>query len=339
MKKYYTIPVFIPEESCPFQCIYCDQKKISGTLETPTPAQIRNIIDKHLETLPENDSDNIIISIGFFGGNFTGIDKGLQKAYLQEASRYIKTNQVAKIRLSTRPDYIDKEILTFLRDNHVSAIELGVQSTDDEVLKKSGRGYQKDTVTASAKMIKDFGFDLGLQMMIGLPGDTREKAIQTARDIIAAKAAETRIYPLLIIKDTKLHKMYMDGKYTPLSMEETIETCAGLVRIFEDAGVKILRLGLHPSDDLHEDKDLIAGPFSPALKQMVLTQIWENIFAELFTEKNKNKDVEIFVSEKEINYAAGYKARNKKKFLTFFKTVKFHKTKNLEKFKYHARIN
>lgn len=335
--KYYNIPIFVPEESCPFVCIYCNQKKISGTKATPTPTETIDIIEQHLKTLPKNDKNNII-SIGFFGGNFTGIDFSLQKQYLNIANSYLKKNQISGIRLSTRPDYIDKEKLSFLKENNVTDIELGVQSTDDEVLRLSQRGYKASQVFRASKLIKEYGFTLGLQMMIGLPGDNYEKAIQTAKDIVTAGALETRIYPLLIIKDTDIDRMYKQGKYIPLSIEETINTCSELVKIFQKANVKILRLGLHPSEDLTLERDLIAGPFLPALKQMVLSKIWLDNLTPLLRQNNKNKTLELEIAPKEANYAAGYDGINKQKILKVFKTIKFIKNPDLETFQYIPHI-
>lgn len=336
--KFYNIPIFVPEESCPFVCIYCNQRKISGTIKTPTPQETEKIINEHLKTLPKNNADNKI-GIGFFGGNFTGINLKTQKQFLDIANKYLQKNQISSIRLSTRPDYIDQERLSFLKENNVSNIELGVQSTDNDVLEKSSRGYTDKDVFHASRLINEYGFTLGLQMMIGLPGDTQEKAIKTAEDIVSAGAKETRIYPLLVIKDTEIHKMYQKGLYTPLSINETINTCSKLVRIFNQANTKILRLGLHPSENLTIDKDLIAGPFSPALKQMVLSKIWLENLQELLISDNKTKTLTLEVHPLEANYAAGYNGTNKKELLKIFNKVKFIKNPNVEKFKYIARFN
>lgn len=336
--KYYNIPIFIPEESCPFTCIYCDQKKISGASRTPTPKETETIIENHLKTLPNNDTTHVI-GLAFFGGNFTGIDLKLQQQYLDIANKYLHSKQISSIRLSTRPDYIDEQKLAFLKHNNVTAIELGVQSTDDEVLKLSKRGYLSSQVFTAAKLIKKYNFILGLQMMIGLPGDNKQKAIKTAQDIVNMEADETRIYPLLIIKDTDIHKMYIRKEYTPLELSETIDTCADLVKIFMESDIKILRLGLHPSEDLSTEKDLIAGPYSPALKQIVLSQIWMNNLESIMDIKNKNKTLELEIAAHEASYAAGYKGINKEKLMTVFKKVKFIKNTNMDDFQYRARIN
>ncbi|MCB2219774.1 MAG: radical SAM protein [Bacteroidetes bacterium] len=317
-KKHFNIPVFIPEAACPFQCIYCNQRKISGRLQIPSDDEIITIMEERLATIDPSDSE---VELAYFGGNFTGFSVEEQKHYLQLAQPYIEAGQIMSIRLSTRPDYISTEILDLLKSHNVKSIELGAQSLDDAVLKASKRGHTaKDTEEAS-RMILDKGFTLGLQMMIGLPGDMLEKSIATAQRIVELGARETRIYPTLVIKDTLLEKQYRDGKYQPLNLDEAVHWSAQLLKIFEVANVKVLKLGLHPSEGLLSGNDLTAGPWHPSFRELVITEIWREKLAPFM--KKTGETITIEVPPDQINYAVGYEGRNRKMLLKKFTQVKF----------------
>ncbi len=315
--KHITIPIFIPEIACPFQCLYCNQKKISGNLKPREDSEIHSIIDSYLKTISRNESK---VELGFFGGNFTGINCDEQKHYLELVQLYLEKGLIDSIRLSTRPDYIDQERLDLLKKHGVKSIELGAQSMDEEVLKRSGRGHMPEDVIKASKLIKQNGFDLGLQMMIGLPGDSKQKAIDTATQIINLGADDTRIYPTLVIKDTTLEQLYCQDKYEPLSLKESVSWTAELIMLFEEAKVNILRVGLHPSEGLTDGKDLIAGPFHNSFKELALTEIWKKQFKNLNFDKNV---VEIIVNHSQLNHAVGYESSNKKWLQTKFDKVYF----------------
>lgn len=319
MPKHYTIPIFIPELACPFQCVFCNQEKISGHQNIPDENEIRQTIIEHLKSFKRKKRT---VEIGFFGGSFTGIPIDEQKHYLGIIQPFIDSKEVNGIRLSTRPDYINKEILDVLKKHRVTTIELGAQSMDDEVLKKSHRGHTSKQTEQASEMILDNGFELGLQMMIGLPGDTREKAVFTAKRIIELGASNTRIYPALVIKGTAMHKWYDEGKYIPLSLEEAINRTKQILPLFEEAGVKVLRVGLHPSEGLLSGHELIAGPFHQSFKELVLSEIWYEQLKPLLN-KDEGRNLIIYVPEKERNYAIGYGAKNKKILLNKFNSVKF----------------
>jgi histone acetyltransferase (RNA polymerase elongator complex component) len=323
-KKHFNIPVFIPELACPFQCIYCNQRKISGQLKIPDANEIVSTIEKHLSTIQTPEA---IIELAFFGGNFTGIDKQKQIDYLELVQPYIKQGEISGIRLSTRPDYIDEEILQMLKKYHVITIELGAQSMDDNVLKLSKRGHtSKDTENAS-KLILDASFQLGLQMMIGLPGDTLEKALNTARQIIKLGANNTRIYPALVIKGTIFENLYKTGSYEPLSLDTAVLWSKELLKTFESGGVDVIKLGLHPSEGLLSGHDLIAGPFHQSFRELVLTEIWGELFEEIH--QKHGAKIEITVPATQFNYAVGYEAKNKKMLLNKFQEVIFKRSANL----------
>ena len=273
-------------------------------------------IHSHLKTIPENSH----VELGYFGGNFTGIPKAEQEKYLKLAQPFLENGTIQSIRLSTRPDYISSEVLDLLKKYKVGTVELGAQSMDDEVLKKSKRGHTVADTLKAAKLIRDYKMNLGLQMMIGLPGDTKEKALFTAQKIIAEQAENTRIYPTLIIKGTKLEELYAQGKYQALTMDDAVDWTADIIKVFEKSNVKILRIGLHPSEGLLNGSDLVAGPFHPSFKELVLTEIWRKKLDQI---QFDGAFLNISVNPKELNHAIGYDSKNKLMLQKRFKKVKF----------------
>ena len=303
-KKHCNIPIFIPELACPHQCVFCNQEKISNTFSVPTPNEIAEIIDSYLETIPKSAT----INIAFFGGSFTGIPEQEMISYLKVAHTYVKKGKVQGIRISTKPDYISDAILDILEKYGVTAIELGAQSTNDKILVKSGRGHKFDAIENAAKLIRKRNFELGLQMMLGLPHDTLELSVQTAKDIVRLKADTTRIYPTIVVKGTVLEKMFNEGTYKVLSLDEAIHWSKEVLKIFNEAGIKVLRVGLHPSEELEPGKSLIAGPIHPSFKEMVLSELWNDILKNKQLKKEKTI---IRVAQNQLNYAIGYKGRNR----------------------------
>jgi histone acetyltransferase (RNA polymerase elongator complex component) len=331
-QRHYTIPVFIPEEACPNQCVFCNQHRIAGTECAPSPEEVLRKVDAHLLTIPQGGE----VEIGFFGGNFTGIPENEQVAYLQAVQIYIESGRVQGIRLSTRPDYISQGNLDLLKKYHVSSIELGAQSLDDEVLQLAGRGHTALQVQEASQMIRNNGFNLGLQMMIGLPTDTAEKSLFTAKEIIRLGADCTRIYPTLVIKNTVLEQLHLEGKYHPLTLEAAISRVADLVPLFMDADVKILRIGLHPSEGLLDRSSLVAGPFEVAFGEMVFSEIWKRIFTSMTFPNVKRNLLTLTTADGMRNPAIGYKAINKSMLLESFRKVVFIESTDLKGFEYNA---
>ncbi|MDO9257744.1 MAG: radical SAM protein [Bacteroidales bacterium] len=330
--RHFTIPVFIPEEACPNRCVFCNQHRIAGAECAPSVAEVVAKVDEHLLTIPDGSD----VEIGFFGGNFTGIPLEEQKAYLASVQPYFEAGRINGIRISTRPDYISKEILLMLKEYHVSTIELGAQSLDEEVLKQAGRGHTASQVHEATQMIIENGFSLGLQMMIGLPGDTAEKSIYTAQEIIRLGAECTRIYPTLVIKETELEQFYREGKYQPLSQEEAISRVADIVPMFIAANVKILRIGLHPSEGLLDNTSLVAGPFHVAFGELVFSEIWRRRLNNVVFENGKRNILTLTVAAGMRNAAIGHKAMNKAILLENFRKVMFEESAELKGFEYHA---
>lgn len=307
MSKHINIPVFIPHQGCPNDCIFCNQRKISGFVHAPDEAEIKEIIEEHLETAKPED----YCEIAFFGGSFTGLPVFQQEKYLKIAHQYVTEGKVKGIRLSTRPDYINKEILNLLKKYSVIVIELGIQSLDEEVLRKSLRNYPTEVAVSACKMIKEWGFSLGVQTMIGLPGDTLQKSINTARRLIELKPDMVRIYPTLVIKDTALAEEYMNKRYTPLSLEDAVLWCSILVPMYERANVKVLRIGLQNTDDLREENEVIAGPVHPAFGALVYSKIWLNRITDRLENIDINKKrLIIHVAPSEVSLVIGQNKRN-----------------------------
>lgn len=278
MVNYYIIPIFVPHSGCPHDCSFCNQKKITGHREDITEEQVRNTINDYLESINKANANNErYIEVSFFGGSFTGIPIDYQNRLL-EAAKDAKDNKlVDAIRLSTRPDYIDKAILDNLKAHGVDVIELGVQSMDQEVLNASERGHSDEDVILASNLIKSYGFKLGLQMMVGLPLSNIHRETYTAKEIIKLKPDFVRIYPALVIKDTKLEELYENGLYKPLSIDEAVEVCKVLLKLFEQNNIQIIRLGLQTTEQINLGKDVVGGPFHPAFRELVEGSIFNEM--------------------------------------------------------------
>jgi len=308
MKRHINIPVFIPHKGCPNDCVFCNQRKISGYAAAPAINEIKSIIKSYLDTKKPSDS----YEIAFFGGSFTGLPLNEQEQYLKLAEGYVNTGLVDGIRLSTRPDYIDENILLFLKKFPVKVIELGIQSLDNEVLVRSRRGYTGDVALKACRMVKLNGFLLGVQVMIGLPADTLEKSLETSKRLITENPDMVRIYPTLVIKGTELESEYSAGRYRPLTVSEAVSWCERIIPLYEDAGIKVLRIGLQSSNEIREGGEVLAGPVHPAFGELVYSRIWLNrIVDEIEREKAAmTKNVVIHVPQNSVSAAVGQKREN-----------------------------
>lgn len=328
--KHFTIPIFIPQLGCPFQCIFCDQEKITSRGHVPDAEEVANIISQHQLSFPKGQKH---VEIGFFGGNFTGLSPEQQEMYLKIAHPFLESGAVQGIRLSTRPDYITEEGLELLQRYSVTTIELGAQSMDEGVLKEARRGHTAGEVEMASLMITEHGFRLGLQMMIGLPGDTLEKAMVTARRIIELGACETRIYPVLVIRGTKLEEWYAEGKYMPLSLDEAIKWLKTIIPMFEAAGVEVTRVGLHSSVGKYGSKELVAGPFHTSIRELAMTEVWwDRISSEVSGQRGEVLEIRVHPSQ--YNFAIGYYGKNRKRLEEHFREVRFVKRSDLKTYQY-----
>lgn len=289
-KKHYIIPLFVPHEGCPHDCVFCNQSKITGKEEQVTKESAVSIIEEYLTTI---DYKNSIVEVSFFGGTFTAINEGKQKELLKVAKDYKTKGYIKYIRLSTRPDYINAYILDYLKEYGVDIIELGVQSLDEEVLKYSGRGHDVCDVEKASKLIKEYGFTLGHQLMIGLPRDTFEKDIKSVLKSIEMKPDIARIYPALVIKDTPMELMYNRGIYKPYSLEDAVEIIQQVYEHYKNNNVQVIRIGLQPTDNITEGKDMVAGPFHPAFRELVESKMIKDMLLSKKDELGLNITIEI----------------------------------------------
>ena len=248
-------------------------------------------------------------------GSFTGIEVEKQEELLQMAYEYVKSGEVNSIRISTRPDYIDKEILKRLKKYKVKTIELGVQSANNYILNRAERGHTFEDVIKASKLIRRYGFTLGHQMMVGLPESTRIDEINTAKALIKLKPKMVRIYPVLVVKGTKLEEEYKKGEYEPLTVVQAVETCKKLVRMFADKKIDIIRVGLQNTDEISDPKneksEIVAGPYHPAFRQLVESEMWYDSIVEKIKKLNvKVKEVEVTVNPVDSNNVIGHKKEN-----------------------------
>lgn len=312
MKKEYIIPIFVPHLGCPNDCTFCNQKKISGQKKNISSKDVSDIIEYYLKSFKEKDK---IVEVAFFGGSFTGIDPKIQEELLIAANQYIKQGKVDSIRISTRPDYINQDVLDLLKKYGVQTIELGVQSANDFILNKCKRGHSFQDVKNASKLINKNKFTLGHQMMVGLPESSQKDEIETAKKLIKLHPKMVRIYPVLVIQDTKLAEDYLNGEYKPNTLEQAVETCAILLKMFKEKNIDVIRIGLQSTDEIcnpeNENSQVVSGPYHPAFRQLVESRICYDDFAKKIQKlNNKVHTVKVLVNEKNINNFVGHKREN-----------------------------
>ena len=264
MKKHGNLAFFVPHIGCPCRCSFCDQRAISGEVDAPSPGRVQAECARFLP--PAGSGQNM--EIAFFGGSFTAVQPAYMQALLKAAFPFVQAGRAAGIRVSTRPDAVGPEVLTVLKKYGVTAVELGAQSMVEEVLAKNRRGHTAQEVRRGAAAVRGAGFSLGVQMMIGLPfeGDLRAAALYTARELIALGPDTARIYPALTLAGTQMARWLEQGLYRPPSLKEAVEVSAEVLTLFEEAGVRVIRVGLHADPSL--EKQLLAGPYHPAFRQL-----------------------------------------------------------------------
>lgn len=307
MRKY-NIPIFVPHKGCPFDCVFCNQKRITGSIKDVKPDDVTNTIEEYLKTLPKTDRR---VEVAFFGGSFTGIPVVEQNSLMDRVKPYIQSGEIDGIRLSTRPDYISREILDNLTAHGVTTIELGVQSLNDDVLNASYRGHTQNDVIKAVGLIREYEFALGIQMMTGLPGDNNFSAIETADKIIRLKPDFVRIYPTLTIKDTYLEKMYKSGKYVPQTLTEAVELCKILLLKFEENGIDVIRVGLQPTEEINDGAAVVAGPFHSSFRELVETSIYYDLLKSKIPDDSR--EIIFEVNPTELSKAIGNNKSNIKK--------------------------
>lgn len=305
--RHANIAMFVPHAGCPHQCSFCNQKTISGASEALTAEDVTET----LEFARKNDRlDPEKSEIAFFGGSFTAIDRAYMLSLLSAAKPYIDGGFFKGVRISTRPDAIDGEILAVLKAYGVTAIELGAQSTDDAVLLRNRRGHTARDIFSAAEKIKAAGFELGLQMMTGLWGSSPEADMKTAQDILSMHPATVRVYPTVVLEDTYLAAALKSGEYIPQTLEEATELCARLLLLFKNAGVRVIRLGLHSGGDV--EKGCLAGAYHPAFRELCEGVIYRDKLFALAEKLDKNGEYIFEVPLNSLSKAKGQGKRNEK---------------------------
>ena len=306
MARHKNLSVFVPHLGCPNQCAFCDQRSISGTQQAPTAQQVEQLCE---EFLPRENGEDC--EIAFFGGSFTAIDRDYMESLLQTAHRFVKQGRAMGIRISTRPDCIDENVLCILEEYGVTSIELGAQAMQDTALCANLRGHTVADVEKAARLIKAKGFSLGLQMMTGMYGqqDYLADAVDTARQFAAIGPDTVRVYPTVTLRGTLLETLFLQGKYTPPDLQQTVEICAKVMEIFDEAGIKIIKMGLHA--DTGMESKIVAGPYHPAFRELCLSRMYLDKIKKQLTD-NCGTDIIIRVNTKELSQWKGQKNTNEK---------------------------
>lgn len=330
MKRHANIPIFIPHLGCPNQCVFCNQRHISGVNKFEAKEVIPTI-EAALDTIPTG----MKTEIAFFGGSFTGIERALMIELLQIAHTYVRQGLVSSIRCSTRPDYINVDILDILKKYGVKTIELGLQTVSDDVLCVCKRGHSSADEKAACQLIVERGFSLVGQMMIGLPGATAESELDTAEFIVNSGAVGARIYPTVVFRDTELCSMTQNGEYTPLGIEEAVERSIGPLKRLTDAGIEVIRIGLCASENLTADDTYYAGPNHPALGEMIISRLFYRNISALLEERDfRGLTPTVLVSRGSVSKAIGQKKENKIRLIREFglADIKFRECDSLAQY-------
>lgn len=298
--KHSNISIFVPHIGCPNMCSFCNQRHITGVFKAPHPEDVEYAVRDAKKSKKYNPETT---EIAFFGGSFTAINRNYMLGLLKAAAHFVENGDVSGIRISTRPDAIDSEILAILKEHHVTAIELGAQTLNDRVLRMNNRGHNTADVVKASALIKEFGFELGLQLMTGLFGDSDASAIRTAKRVIEIVPDTVRIYPTIVLKDTDLAALYSDSIYSPQTLEEAVNLAVKLYGMFTDVGIRVIRLGLHSI----EEKAYVAGPWHPAFSELCQSRIMLNSALKRLKEKGKYI---IYVGKSDVSKMTGQKRSN-----------------------------
>ncbi|MEG2324227.1 MAG: radical SAM protein [Anaerovoracaceae bacterium] len=336
MKKHAIIPIFIPHRGCPNHCVFCNQKTITARQAAVSEQDVVNTIETYLSTLIGKGLDTI--EIAFFGGSFTGLTIEEQSFYLRIARQYKDKGIVDKIHLSTRPDYIDREILNNLKAFSVDVIELGVQSFDEKVLILSERGHSAKAVYTASQLIKDYGFELGIQLMIGLPGDSLKTCLYSAKETAKIRPQIARLYPTIIIENTKLMEMYHSEEYTPLSMDTAVEITKEMYKIITNAGINIIRVGLKSSDLIKDGAGISGNNFHPAFRQLVEGEIARENIEEIIKTIKDFQEITLIANPKSFSNLVGNNRANKNYFREKYPhlTISYKIDPNLADYEYNV---
>lgn len=324
--KHINVALFVPDEGCPHRCSFCNQKTISGKTKRLTLEDIDSAVETALHSADCNKGE-----IAFFGGSFTAIDKSYMISLLERAKFYIDKGLFAGIRISTRPDCISREILDILKHYGVTSVELGCQSMSDEVLRLNNRGHSAEDVVKAAKLIKDYGFEFGVQMMTGLYGDSREIAMETAQKLIALVPDTARIYPTVVLENTELERLYRSGEYEPQSVEDAADICSELLLMFHKNNIKVIRVGLHSGGNVEDG--FVAGAYHPAFRELCESRIYlKKVLDEIESQNFKKGEITVTVGTSYVSMMSGQKKANTNKLREMGYILKIKQDNKLKKY-------
>lgn len=316
--KHSNISIFVPHIGCPNMCSFCNQHTISGAQKAPTAEEVHDICEKAFDEI-SSTSDT---EIAFFGGSFTAIPRGYMLELLEAVQDFIGEGKFMGIRISTRPDCIDRPILELLKKYGVTSIELGAQSMSDNVLAANDRGHTAQDVVNASELIREYGFELGLQMMVGLYKSTEENEFETIDKIIEICPDTVRIYPVVILKGTKLAELLKSGEYKPFESETVFDICSIALMRFEYKGIKVIKCGLHASEFV--ERDMVGGFYHPAFREICESLIYRRRTEEFIAyNKPENNMYRIAVNPSCISKAVGHKRSNIEYFRKWHTEIKF----------------
>lgn len=307
----FIIPIFLPHAGCPHRCVFCNQTLITGARSKISAIYVRAAVKSFLKYKSDRRD---IVQIAFFGGNFLGIDTDEMRGMLTEAAAFVKAGRATSIRFSTRPDTIDRPRLDLIKNFPVSTVELGVQSMDDRVLLNSKRGHTSVDTQKAVGRLKEFNYEIGVQLMVGLPGDDHGRLLASARRVAELKPDFIRIYPTVVVADSPLANLYKAGRYTPLSLKDAVAQVKELYRFFSRKNIQVIRMGLQATNDLQKDSTILAGPYHPAFGHLVYSEIFlDRAVSAMRSENPKGNALALHVHPRSVSKMRGLKNGNIKK--------------------------
>ncbi|MBQ3099908.1 MAG: radical SAM protein [Clostridia bacterium] len=311
--KHKNIPIFIPHLGCPNNCVFCNQRSISGTRDFDIN-KVEALIEESLKTVDVSSTE---LQLAYFGGSFTGIDRNDMIHLLALGKKYVDLGAISSIRISTRPDYINRDILTLLNEYGVRSIELGIQSMSNKVLSASGRGHSSEDTKKACSLIRESGcFELVGQMMVSLPFSTPDDDRNTAKEIVTLGADKARIYPTMVFASTPLEEMLNSGIYSSPDLDSSVSLCADIFEIFTEASVEVIRIGLAESDGLHDQKGISAGAYHPAMGELVIGEYYRRIIDRKLKHIGKDilsgKNITVYAPIGSTSKVIGQNGRNKR---------------------------
>ncbi|WP_446008796.1 elongator complex protein 3 [Candidatus Electrothrix sp.] len=309
MGSLLVIPIFIPHEGCPHCCVFCNQRRISGVTEKQVSgADVQDTVQTWLERKGPKKRK---VQVAFYGGSFTGLPQTRQQELLGAVAPFLEQGRVHSLRLSTRPDYIDQQRVALLRQYQVSTVELGVQSMNDQVLDLARRGHTAADVERAIPLLRQASMEIGVQLLLGLPADTRTSLRRTVERVIVLQPDFVRIYPLLVVRNSELADQYSRGEYTPLSLDKAVVLAAWMKARFDRAGIRVVRMGLQAGPEL--ESSLLAGPWHPAFGELVASRLMLRKTRHLLAQAPSEGLIQVCINQRDQSVFRGMKSANVKR--------------------------